>query len=366
VQTSGGETGWWGGAAARFSSRASPARARLARLGLAAALVATPVGAGAAGRATDEFPTPPALAPAVRFWIDVFTRYSTDDAVIHDRVTPGVVYRVVRVAPGAAGAPALAAEVQAVADRLALASLFGTPGGPRFLLPRVPADPTGLARLRVQRGRRPGIASALAAHRLYAPTVRRALAAEGLPAALGALPLIESSYRPGALSEAGAAGLWQLTPDVARRYIRLAEHRHDPARASEAAARHLRALHQALGSWPLALTAYNRGLAGVERARRQVGSDDLGIIVQRYRGHRFGFSARNFYAQFLAARHVLGRRATYFPEARRTRLVEYEVKRGDTLARVAKRHGVTVGSVRATNGLRSALLLPGQRILIQL
>ena len=44
---------------------------------------------------------------------------------------------------------------------------------------------------------------------------------------------------------------------------------------------------------PLALTAYNRGLAGIERARREAGSNDLGEIVQRYRGDRFGFSARN-------------------------------------------------------------------------
>jgi membrane-bound lytic murein transglycosylase D len=320
--------------------------------------------AAAAVGSLDEFPTPPALAPAVRFWIDVFTRYSTEDAIIHDRVTPGAVYRIVRVGHGPAGTAHVAAEVRALGDRLALASLFAGPAANRFLVPDVPADPPGLERLRVQRGLRPAIAVALAGHRLYAPTIQRALAAEGLPPALAALPLIESSYRPDAESEAGAAGLWQLMPDIAREYE--VSDRRDPALASGAAARYLRALHESLGSWPLALTAYNRGLAGVERARRRVGSDDLGVIVQRYRGDRFGFCARNFYAKFLAARHVLRHRATYFPEAARDRIVEYKVRAGDTLDRVARRHGVSVGSVRTTNALRSALLMPGQRILIRL
>lgn len=322
--------------------------------------------ASAAVGALDDFPTPSALAPAVRFWVDVFTRYSTEDAIIHDSLMPGVVYRVVRVAPGQRGEAQLAAEVRAVADGMVLAHSLDAGVASRFLAPPVLGDPTGAARIRVQRGLRPAVEAALAAHRLYGPTVQRALAAEGLPPALAALPLIESSYRPGARSDAGAAGLWQLTPDIARQYLGSMDERHDPARASEAAARHLRTLHASLGSWPLALTAYNRGLAGVERARREAGSDDLGEIVQRYRGQRFGFCARNFYAEFLAARHVLRHRATYFPDEASGRTVEYQVRRGDTLDGVARRHGVSVGAVRSTNGLRTTLLMPGQRILIRL
>jgi LysM repeat protein len=42
------------------------------------------------------------------------------------------------------------------------------------------------------------------------------------------------------------------------------------------------------------------------------------------------------------------------------------VKRGDTLERVAKRHGVTIPSLRVTNGIRAALIKPGQLLLVRL
>ena len=216
---------------------------------------------------------------------------------------------------------------------------------------------------------REAFAGALAAERLYRPIVERVLRREGLPAALAALPLVESSYHPGAISGAGAVGLWQLTPPVARRYIKVSgdvDERTDPARASEAAARHLRELRDALPSWPLALTAYNHGLAGVQRARAELGTDDLGLLVAHYRGPRFGVASRSFYAQFLAALHVMRHAGRYFPELTLGRILEYRVKRGDTLYRLARRHGVSLAALRVTNGLRSVALQPGQRLLIRL
>jgi LysM repeat protein len=56
----------------------------------------------------------------------------------------------------------------------------------------------------------------------------------------------------------------------------------------------------------------------------------------------------------------------YVPDLAPMRMVEYRVRRGDTLYRVARRHGVSLASLRVTNGLRSAALQPGQRILIRL
>src|SRR5262249_6892765 len=153
-------------------------------------------------------------------------------------------------------------------------------------------------------------------------------------------------------------GLWQLTADVADRYVRVdgkVDERRDPARASIAAARYLRDLYEQFGSWPLALTAYNHGPTGVQRARELLGADDLPTIIRRYDGPGFGFASRNFYAEFLAARQVLSHSDAYFPELRQGRLVAYTVKRGDTLERVAKRHGVTIPSLRATNNIRATL-----------
>jgi len=261
--------------------------------------------------------------------------------------------------------------MRAIAARITLRGMWRPDVAPHMLLPVGGTAPTnpGLDRLRVQRGMREAFTQALTAERLYRPLVTQALVDEGVPAALAALPLIESSYHPGAESSAGAVGLWQLTADTARRYLRVGgvdDERRDPARATAAAAQHLRELREALPSWPLAITAYNHGLPGVMRARRDVGSDDLGVLVNRYHGPSFGFASRNYYAEFLAAREIAQHVGRYFPQLRPGTVIEYRVKEGDCLTTVAQRHGVTVPQLRQTNGLVSAQLQPGQRLLIRL
>ena len=345
--------GWLGGGGVKTA----PAR----RAGLAAAVAL--MLANQPARADDPFPIPKQLAPAEHFWVDVFTRYSQRDYIIHDRIEPGLVYDVVTTT-GVGDDELVATRVKSVVDRLALASLSGLDLSAPLQVPAVaPAD-----RVRVQRGMREVFGAGLTEQRRFRHVVERALEREGLPIELGVLPLVESSYNPDAVSRAGATGMWQFTATTARRYLRIhgrVDERLDPVRSSHAAARHLRELREALPSWPLALTAYNHGITGVERARRAVGSDDLGQLVAEYRGPGFGFASRNFYAEFLAARHVVQHVANYFPEQAPNRLIEYRVKRGDTIYALARRHGVTVPNLLALNGRRSKIQ-PGQVLLIRL
>ena len=292
--------------------------------------------------AVEELPTSPLLAPVVRFWVDVFTRWSVDDVVLHDRVEPETIYTVLR-------GPVADDEVAWHAAMLEARVGFG--------------------RVRAQRGLRETIADGLVAARLYAPVVEAALAREGLPRALAALPLLESSYHPWVTSRAGAVGLWQLTEATARQHaLRIVpglDERRDPTLASVAAARHLRGLRESLPTWPLALTAYNRGQHAVQRALDAGGTDDLGELVRRRGAPGLGFAARNFYAEFLAAARVMRERDVFFPELAPVRVVEYRVRPGDTLAAVARRHGVSPRFLQAKNGLHSELLRPGQRLLIR-
>jgi membrane-bound lytic murein transglycosylase D len=129
-----------------------------------------------------------------------------------------------------------------------------------------------------------------------------------VPAELAALPLVESTYNPKAYSKAGAVGLWQFIRSTGKRYLtitRARDDRRDPLRATEAAARLLRHNYEALGSWPLAIVAYNHGREGIMTARTAVGSNAIEDIVARYAGPRFGFASKNFYAEFLAALKVV-------------------------------------------------------------
>jgi membrane-bound lytic murein transglycosylase D len=150
--------------------------------------------------------------------------------------------------------------------------------------------------------------------------IAQTLAQQGLPAEIAALPHVESSFQPTALSKAGAAGLWQFIRSTGRRYLRIdraVDERLDPDRSTEAAAQLLSYNYRLLGTWPLAITAYNHGAEGMRRAREQVGSDDIVQIVRHYRSPSFGFASRNYYASFLAALRLDRDPERYFGTLRR-------------------------------------------------
>ena len=85
------------------------------------------------------------------------------------------------------------------------------------------------------------------------------------------------------------------------RIDRTVDDRMDPFQATEAAAQLLAYNHRILGTWPLALTAYNHGVAGMRRAVETLGTTDIATIVRNYQSRTFGFASRNFYVSFLAA-----------------------------------------------------------------
>ena len=148
----------------------------------------------------------------------------------------------------------------------------------------------------------------------------RTFAARGLPPELAALPHVESSFNAAAYSKVGAAGLWQFMRSTGRLYMRIddeVDERLDPFRATEAAAQLLSYNYRLLGSWPLALTAYNHGAAGMRRARDSVGTSDIAVIARNYRGATFGFASRNFYPSFLAVLRIDREPQRYFPAVQR-------------------------------------------------
>ena len=94
------------------------------------------------------------------------------------------------------------------------------------------------------------------------------------------------------------------------------DERMDPYTSTAAAMSLLEYNYSVLGTWPLALTAYNHGAGGIARAVRETGTTDIEKIVANYRGRRFGFASRNFYAQFLAVVHVENNAQQYFGDVR--------------------------------------------------
>ena len=105
------------------------------------------------------------------------------------------------------------------------------------------------------------------------------LRAQGLPASLIAIPAVESGFSPLAVSPKGAAGLWQLMPDTARRFGLVVtperDDRFDPFKSTFAAASYLRSLYNEFHDWLLVLAAYNAGENRVKRATARADQDDF-------------------------------------------------------------------------------------------
>ncbi len=149
---------------------------------------------------------------------------------------------------------------------------------------------------------------------LYQTEINRIFKEFKLPPELSVLPHVESSFQIGAYSSAGAAGIWQFTRGTGRLFMRVGydiDERRDPIMATYGAAKLLKKNFESVGSWPLAITAYNHGLQGMKRAKMQAGNDIVKIIDE-YQSRSFGFASQNFYAEFLAALHVVKNKNKYF------------------------------------------------------
>ena len=300
-----------------------------------AASAATPRADTAAVSIRDPFPQPPELRDAVDFWRRVFAVWRRDQVVFHDTENLGIVYDVVELPGPVADSQTPRQQAYVRVRRQSLErglrelarrvkyrmGLNGLNKEQQRLLDviRRGAGAHVLAgadsRVRSQRGMRERFLEGLEISGRYDRIMRDIFRDAALPEDLALLPHIESSFANNARSSAGAAGMWQFMPATGRQFLRInsaVDERFDPILAAHGAARYLRNAYDDLGNWALAITSYNHGVGGMVRAQRQFGRD-FGRIVRSYRGKTFGFSSRNFYAEFLAVRSILDAERRYFP-----------------------------------------------------
>ena len=113
----------------------------------------------------------------------------------------------------------------------------------------------------------------------YLPMIQEVFRAEGLPLDLAYVPLIESAFKPSAVSRAKAKGIWQFMRGTGLEnglqhdwYI---DERADPEKATRAAAKDLSTLYKMFGDWHLALASYNGGPGRVQRAMKRSNRNDF-------------------------------------------------------------------------------------------
>lgn len=280
--------------------------------------------------AGDEFPMPQALEPQVEFWRNTYTRWHRTEFALHDKLHMNVVYEVVEI-PGPVGdhlSPEQKAYVQARVDdwKYRLVQLEEKAAGGGTLsddeqeLVRQMGGRENLygasERLRQQRGLRERFKRGLLIGSRYERQFREIFRNAGLPEDLAYLPHVESSFQANARSSAGAVGIWQFTAGAARIFMNGDDSvaaRTDPIASTYGAARYLSQAHDKLGTWPLAITSYNHGIGGMQKAKSRYGHD-FTRIVKEYDHPQFGFASRNYYAEFLAAREIAREPQRYFPE----------------------------------------------------
>ncbi|MGE0812008.1 MAG: LysM peptidoglycan-binding domain-containing protein [Vicinamibacterales bacterium] len=122
----------------------------------------------------------------------------------------------------------------------------------------------------------------------YLPMILTVFREEGLPLDLAFVPLVESAFKPTAVSRASARGVWQFMRGTGREnglqhdwYI---DERADPEKATRAAARYLKTLYRIFGDWHLALASYNGGPGRMQRAiKRSGGQADFWALSAKNR-----------------------------------------------------------------------------------
>jgi membrane-bound lytic murein transglycosylase D len=278
---------------------------------------------------SDSFPVYDGIRPNIAFWKKIYSEYSTAQGVIHDKQDLGIIYDVIELedrdhygnkeinrdrikaakkkyklilAKLARGEAPVGPEEQRVAD------LFGVNAKP--------ADfQAAMRNLRCQVGQKDPFRQGIIRSGAYLQEIKQIFSDSGLPEDLAYLPHVESSFNPQAYSKFGAAGIWQFTRSTGKRYMTVSyavDERRDPIISSHAASRLLEANFKKFQNWPMAITAYNHGVAGMLRAQSRKG--DYETIFKDYRSRIFKFASRNFYAEFLAAREVARNYRVYFGE----------------------------------------------------
>jgi membrane-bound lytic murein transglycosylase D len=142
---------------------------------------------------------------------------------------------------------------------------------------------------------------------IYEDKFVEALIKYDVPVELKYLPIVESALKPKAYSRMGAAGMWQFIYSTGRKYglqvNSLVDDRYDIAKASDAAAHHLRDLYDMFGDWSLAISAYNCGPGNITKAITRAGGkrdfwDLYPYLPRETRGYLPAFIAVNYAMSF--------------------------------------------------------------------
>lgn len=283
---------------------------------------------------SNPFPMLPGLEKQVEFWKRVFVETSFSQLIFFDPQDMGTIYEVMEVGEEDRSNEFIRGERARIAE----------------------ANGVNIDRVYAQRGVREKTIAALRRSGRYIAQMQQIFRERGLPVEITYLPMVESSFDINVRSHMGALGMWQFMPATGRgfnmRVDGAIDERRDPIESTRAAASYLKQAYESLGSWPLAITSYNYGPAGMARAVAEMGTSNLVELIRSYNGPYWGFAPKNFYAEFLVAVDIGRNIHRYFPglvlEAPVT-LKDHELASMTSLEAVANASGLSQEQLLAWN-----------------
>ena len=197
---------------------------------------------------------------------------------------------------------------------------------------------------------------------LYFPIIEPYLKAEGLPAKLKYLPVVESALRPGAISPAGACGLWQFMPGTASdhglKMDNYVDERLDPHKSTQAALRYLKREYEKYGSWQLALAAYNGGSGRVARAVKRGRSKNFwrirSYLPRETRNYVPAYIAATYLMEFYEDHNI----APDYPELELHITQSIQVYDAISFYRIAQLTGLSIEMIKKLNPAYKRDLIP--------
>lgn len=323
--------------------------------------------------AQEHFPTPDVIKDNVEFWIKIYTETSMKEGLLHDRDYPLIIFKKMKMETSVKRQRNRIIKTEKAKVKILLENILSkeettlTKEESRILaLYKKYASKERIAdaydRIRFQQGQKERYKEGLYRSGAYLDSIRVIFKSYGLPERLIYLPHVESSFDPTAYSKVGAAGLWQFMRGTGKQYMTInysVDERRDPLIAAVAAAKLLSHNYNSIEAWPLAITAYNHGLAGMKRAVSKTGSKDIGVIIEKHSSRSFQFASKNFYSCFIAASQIAMNPTKYFNDIKYAPPIQYNFIKTQYYLRpktISKYTGISLKEIQRLNpAIRSVI-----------
>lgn len=279
-----------------------------------------------------SFQIPKGLETQVKFWIDIYSKYNSDQGVLHDAENINFIYSEIdftaitrrtdinefekdrqkkklvnnekrRVVEILKKLEHVKDPTDLVGDEKKIWDYFTRVDEKKKFIAATKKN-----RLRFQLGQKDRMIQGIYFSGRYLEDFEKVFREAGIPMELTRLVFVESSFNVLARSKVGASGLWQIMPYTGRPYMMInagIDKRNHPLEATRIATKLLRNNFNLLESWPLAVTGWNHGPTGILKLTKKYKTREIGELVANVTVKRkFGFASRNFYASFLAALEV--------------------------------------------------------------